>query len=721
MNDTSSAPAAEKPFTKTEAKTAGQEKAAIETTLESKASQKISKKAPPSLDQVQATAEPQPKPTAVRLIKPIDAQAGPEKKSATPKKRNWLPKWLRWLLVIILVIILLIVIVGGIVVANVYPLAQKGITTVQRVNTQVEQLKQSAKQKNLSAIDSQLTELQGALNELQDIRTQLAWAGNLPYIKDYYSDSGHIIKGAYAITEAGQLAVVTITPYSDLLGLVTDQAIASDSAEPADGTTPETAQDRVEFIVNTIDKLLPGFDDISAKLAEANNEISHIDPNRYPEEINGLPVRSQIKNIVNIINQATVLIVDAKPLLEVAPHIVGNDAPRKYLILFQNDAELRPTGGFLTAYALLQVDKGDITPLSSSDIYDLDAKYSGKLEAPQPLIDFIPDPYNKESVSGITPQWRIRDMNLSPDFKQFAETFLPEYLKTNSPEVDAVIAIDTQVLLKILEVIGPVGVSGYGNYSAELDDRCNCPQVILALESIISVETPYFRENRKAVLGPLMHSILANAKGQPKEKMAELVEVGLEAIKQKHVVMYFRDENVQQALEAFNLAGRIKQADAGTDYLALVDTNFAGAKSNLYIEQEIDLVVEAGPEYSTNKLTLTYRNPQEHDGWLNGDYPDWFRLYVPAGSELVASNGSEIDVTTTEELGKTVFAGFFVLRPQGIAKVTLEYRTPIQATDQYKLLLQKQGGTKNHQFKLNVNGQGQEFKLDGDREIMLNI
>jgi len=243
--------------------------------------------------------------------------------------------------------------------------------------------------------------------------------------------------------------------------------------------------------------------------------------------------------------------------------------------------------------------------------------------------------------------------------------------------------------------------------------------VIYELESAISYETPYFRENRKAILGPLMHTVLLNAMGQPKEKMADLVEMVVQSIKQKNVLMYFPDEEIQTAVESFNLAGRVRDVEG--DYLMVVDSNFGGAKSNLYIEQEIEVKVEPTANGSRNTVRIKYKNPQRNDGWLNGDSPDYLRVYVPKGSTLVDSSGSELEVTTIEDLDKTVFEAFFVLRPQGTATLMFTYDTPVQQSGEYRLTIQKQSGSKNHEMTVDVGGQKEEFELDGDREMVFAI
>ncbi len=170
------------------------------------------------------------------------------------------------------------------------------------------------------------------------------------------------------------------------------------------------------------------------------------------------------------------------------------------------------------------------------------------------------------------------------------------------------------------------------------------------------------------------------------------------------------------------------------DYQLLVDTNFAGAKSNLFITQKIDEKIEVSSEGEVTKTILvTYNNPFPPSDCgllsgglcLNGLYRNWFRLYVPKGSVLIEMTGSEVEPKVYEELGKTVFEGFYgdkyPLRPQSMTKVSFKYKLPdkIKTGEAYKLLIQKQAGVEKYDFSLDFNGQKQEFELREDKELRL--
>ena len=134
----------------------------------------------------------------------------------------------------------------------------------------------------------------------------------------------------------------------------------------------------------------------------------------------------------------------------------------------------------------------------------------------------------------------------------------------------------------------------------------------------------------------------------------------------------------------------------------------------------------------TKTITVHYKNPfpqsdcnLERGGLcLNAEYRDWFRNYVPKGSTLVDSKGSQVKITTSEDLGKTVFEGFLTVRPKGIGTLTLTYKLPfkLKSGSPLPVLIQKQPGTNLNIYNNIVNGRTLEtFPLETDKEVKLKI
>lgn len=564
--------------------------------------------------------------------------------------------------------------------------------------------------KDLAQAQDNLTKAEADLNQVRSKFNLIGWVRFIPLLGIYANDVYHGLNAAQYGLDVADMVIESLKPYADVLGFSgTDVELNIQSAE-----------EKIIFILETLDKISPQLDTIGEKVGQIETEINSINPRRYPRSVMGKPVRSQLVSIQTSLRAAKDSLSNIKPLLTLLPRLLGQPDPKKYLLVFQNDAEIRPSGGFLTAYAILETHKGKITPLLSQDIYELDNRFGNRLPAPEPIKKYLPLVYN----------WHLRDMNLSPDFKVSMDTFFPNY-QSVAPmkDVDGIISIDTQLPVDLLRVLGPVGVADWGQYSAEIEPKCNCPQVVYKMEDYATRPTFYIKANRKGMIGPLMHSILLNVMNSPKKLWPQFMEIGLKNIRSKHLMFYFPDDESMQAVaESFNASGRIKDFDA--DYFHLNDTNFAGAKSNLYIDQTVNQEIDIDSSGTVTKtVTVTYTNPEPPDDCnlesgglcLNGLLRDWVRLYVPEGSEIIEVLGSDIPATTSKDLGKTVFEAFIELRPESKTKLIVKYKLPfkLQSGQAYRFLIQKQPGAKSFNYTVKLGNRIEEFKLDSDKELSL--
>ena len=617
---------------------------------------------------------------------------------------------------VLFLILLIISLIIGFLSYSVYQDAQQ-------VRVAGEKLVAASQEQNLNKIKTELDNTKTEFKNLQSSYKRISWLKAIPFLGVYIEDGEHALNATDYALQAADIIVVTIEPYADIIGF----SEGSDEAESGE----ETTQDRIDFVIKTIPDLVPKADELSEKVSAIKFEVDEIDETRYPEEFAGIKVRSQLERGKDLVNLGAALVSNGKPLLEAAPHILGTKEPRTYLILFQNDKELRPTGGFLTAYAIAAVEKGKFDPVSSNDIYNIDINYTPNLKASDPIVKYLKGPYL------ISRNYRLRDLNWSPDFSESMELFLDEAKSVGINDVDGVIAVDTQLLVNLLDAIGPIGVPGFGDFSTEIIPECNCPQVIWELESFADVEgaivwsqdepgkiifAPPNIDNRKKIIGPLMNSILANALGQPKDKLPALFEAAFKSLLEKHVLFYVHDDESQKALEDFGIAGIINRDFEG-DYLHINDANLGGRKSNLYVTQEVEQVIDVAKDGTVEKtVTITYNNPEPFDGWLNSVLPNYVRIYVPKGSELIDFEGVEDKADPYEEFDKTVYAGFFELRPQGIAKVTVKYKLPFKVTeDEYKLLVQKQPGKDAPLYTITIGKKIEELFLRTDKEFNFKI
>lgn len=633
----------------------------------------------------------------------------------TPTKKS--NKIFKVLVSILSILLIIVSIIGTALFFFVFIPAQKMYRTAQSLQTDVEAVKVAINNKDLADLKIKISTVSQKTDLLKSQYDKFAIAKVLPYVKDYYADGLAVFSISKSAFESADILIKAVEPYQDFLGLKG----SSTSGE-------QTAEDRIAFLTESVESLVPHFDTLEAKISDIERNLNTINPDRYPEVYNDIEIRQNIFKVKEIVAEAHKFLKDGKPILTKTSWLLGKDSPRNYLLLFQNDAELRPTGGFWTAYATVKVDKGKITPLSSDDIYTLDGKINSTIPAPRPIKAYHIN----------VPYWNVRDMNISPDFPTSVELFLQNYQKAfgSKTKIDAVVAIDTQVLVDIVKVIGRVGVGGYGNFDSTPDKRCDgCPNIIYQLEWIAGRPRNYIELNRKGFLGPLMNQILANAMGAEKSKIAPLVEAGVTNIIRKHVLFYFTDKSIQEAAVLANIAGSIVTPPQGTDYFHLNDANMSSAKTNLFLTQKIKHEIRNNNGTVEHKVTVTYTNPsrasncnlEKGDLCLNAPkYRNWFRFYVPTGSKMVKMTGTEVDPVLYEELGKQVFEGFYgnkyPLYALNSTKVSIQYQSSVPASNNYSLYLQKQPGTKAIDYEIWSNGvKVDTFSWVSDKTIKLAL
>jgi len=631
----------------------------------------------------------------------------PEVPESEPKRSftGWWKMQKRWQKAVLIVVLIATIFLGIAI-----SLALKTYQVLQSLQTQAQAsqiLSQETyghfKTQNLPPIGENLTKLDEQLSAMKATYEQLSFYRTVPIARNYYLDGEHVFVAAQSGLSATRKSIEALIPYADVLGFSGEGSFQGG-----------TAEDRLKIVLETLDKIAPILDEIAADLTTAESELAQIDPERYPEVLQGKPVRASIVQAQSLSSAAVGAVTEFRPVIEQLPSIAGGRGERKkYLVLFQNDAELRPTGGFLTAFAVINIENGKVEPEKSDDIYELDKKYRTKQPIPEQLGRYLTTEKS----------WNLRDMNISPDFKVSMDQFFPEYsqIPGEPDNVDGIITVDTKVLTDLLTVLGPIEVPGYGLFSSKIDPRCDCPEIIYILSEIITRPTPYLRDDRKGVLGPLMRSVLTKSYASPKTVWPQLLQTGMDNIAGRHIQFYFLDEDAQAAAETINAAGRLKPAP-DSDFLAIVNANLAGAKSNLFVTYDVAQVVSAPQDgFITKQLEITYKNSRKSDNCnleagllcLNSTLKDWTRIYVPQGSELISSEGFKETAEMSEELGFSVINGFFTLEPLGTAKIRLEYKVPY-TNDEYQLYVWKQGGIDTFSLLLDTNGNQEQLDVAKD-------
>src|SRR3989339_595312 len=365
----------------------------------------------------------------------------------------------------------------------------------------------------------------------------------------------------------------------------------------------------------------------------------------------------------------------------------GFSGEKTFLVLFQNDMELRPGGGFIGSFGIVKTKNGKISGL---DVHD-----TGIFDQRIPLTETPPVPFS--DILGIK-AWKMRDSNWSPDFKVNAEKAEYFYKFGEGGEnFDGVIAVNTDILNSILAITGPVKINDYpGQYSDQT--------AILQLEYQVEkgfLEQGIAKGERKNILGELADVLIEKVHKFPISENLELGKRMESHLKRKDIQFFFKDEQLQKEIDEMNWGGRVKEFDG--DYLMVVDANMNALKSDICMRRKIDYSADMGGENPQAVLNITYQHTCRSKDWMTSDYRGWLRVYVPKNSFLEESSGPEGDVVFSQEFGKKVF-GMKVFVPVGGTKtITLKYNLPEDISrEDYKLLVQKQSGSGEVDFSAKV-------------------
>lgn len=413
---------------------------------------------------------------------------------------------------------------------------------------------------------------------------------------------------------------------------------------------------------------------------------------------------------------------------------LGAAENKRYLLVFQNNAEMRASGGFIGSYAVADFQNGKIKKIEipGGGSYDTEAGLYKRIKAPAPL-------------RLVNAQWHFWDANWWPDWPTTAKKLMWFYENSGGTTVDGVIGITPTVMEKILEITGPLDMTEkYGK--------------IITADNFWEITQEFSEEKAddnepKKIIGDMAEKILAELpKKISKETLIDLMSALESGLNEKHILFYFADKELQDKAAGYGWDGRLKSTK--WDYLSVVNTNIAGGKSDKKIAQTISHTAEVAAD---GTIFDTVEIKREHTGIKNELFTgvrnvDWLRVYVPRGSELVSAEGfaapdenffeqadsswiddpalqseenAAIDQTSGtkiyDELGKTVFANWSMIDPGREALIVIKYKLPFKITDNsaatladkavqflnptrakvfpYALFTQKQPGSYN--YKLN--------------------
>lgn len=407
--------------------------------------------------------------------------------------------------------------------------------------------------------------------------------------------------------------------------------------------------------------------------------------------------------------------------------LLGGNGPRKYLFLFQNNSEMRATGGFVGSYGLLDIANGHIKKFFIDGIFNPDGQLKDRIVPPLP-------------IQKISANWSMHDSNWFADFPMSAKKAISFYEKTGGPTADGVITLTPTVMQKLLEITGPIEMP---EYDVTLDSE----NFVELTQNEVEVDYDKVENKPKKILSDLAPLILEKLlSSKDVETISKTMQAFLAGLQEKHILFYSENAELEQMISEQGWSGEIVQTSK--DYLSVINTNVNGYKTDAVVTEKIEHSAQIqidGSIIDTVSITRKHNGGNSQYSWLNKVNADYMRVYVPVGSKLLEVTGQTREVSESpvdydalgfkrdsdvqneensieideksgtrvyQENGKTVFANWTYVSPQETMTITYKYVLPFklfqvyvenqQQVDSYSLVAQKQSGSIGSEFSSQI-------------------
>lgn len=277
------------------------------------------------------------------------------------------------------------------------------------------------------------------------------------------------------------------------------------------------------------------------------------------------------------------------------------------IVLFQNTEELRATGGFMGSYAKVQFTDGNISQLLIEDIYEPDGQFTGYVEPPAGVKEYL------SSGKGM----RLPDANWQVDFPSSAQTILNYFALGNEQSIDGVVAVNSDLVEKLLTVTGDVYLPDYSMTVTSAN-----------FTALARADRDQFfpgSQQKTNFLGHFFNVLKFKLTQLNQEQQLQLAMILRESLKDKTIQLYSGNTNVQKIFTDYHTAGALESPDQTSPFIYLVESNVGINKANKSVTRTVHLNVR-----STHlTVSVNFNNQNSDLGYVN-----YQRVIVPTDWSL---------------------------------------------------------------------------------------
>ncbi|MCR2823946.1 DUF4012 domain-containing protein [Microbacterium sp. zg.Y909] len=387
-------------------------------------------------------------------------------------------------------------------------------------------------------------------------------------------------------------------------------------------------------------------DEAASALADARAIVDAIDRSALIDQ-----VASGVDQLDRVVAQIEPLIGPAQQALAVLPGMLGAEGPRNYLVLVQNNAESRGTGGNPAALVLLHVEDGAISIAQQASSQDFD---NGR---PEPVAELDPATV---ALYGDKVGRYMQDVTMTPDFAESARIMGSFWAETFGTPIDGTVSIDPVALSYLMAATGPVGLPN--------GDVLEPSTVVASLlnEVYFRYPDPRMQDAYFAVAAGAIFESLTSVT-QPRQ----LIEQATRAIDEGRLMYVPTSPTEAELIAGTRLAGSLPADNTETTMLGSYVNDVTEGKLNYYMDTAVTVATDVctvaadvAPTFTvTSSLTSTLQ-PDQVSGLARYISPARFFpkgvistdlvVYGPVGATFASASVDGVAVTATpvEHLGR---------------------------------------------------------------------
>lgn len=580
----------------------------------------------------------------------------------------------------------------------------------------------------LGRIDEQLNIVNAEIDKfdfLRDIPSTEGYYKNLQVIKQISSKSNSLL--------------AEVSPDLD--------TIFESAGYKSGDTTESESGNEVGGIISELPRIVTLYQDKEEEILDLLSTFNKIDPNYIPDVVTG-GIKTKVIQIQKVTADFPVLSAQLKDTLSMLPELLGAESPTKYLVIYQNEKEMRSSGGLLTAFGNLTIDKGvPGDDISSTDMLLLENYVSGYLGIDVGYRniygqDVLMNSYGNSCGSSYL---RAQDSGIYPDLNVSIDMFKDYYDKANKynkkqfPDYDHIVIINTFFASDIISLVEPLEVEGQTITSE------NAAKIIFGETSSQSISDP---ATRKEFIGKVASALKDKFNQLTAADFPHIVQILIKTIQAKNLAFYSENKEAQAYFDELGLSGRIEKNFAG-DYFHLNEAQNCALKANFYVYDTVTKNITINEAGDIRKdISIEWVNEKVWDAAeeniysasFNFRYRAWIRLFMPQGSKVVKTDGYEkslwlywpvqyFDKKMQKEVSDNIIyfdhRRLFPTDPVRKYNLNVSYTLPeslrYSETSGYRLLLQKHPGKKAERYIININDKGSlttaDFVLDRDKVL----